>query len=215
MHKVTFKETFSDVASGLFSFEAPFWRTLKLLFVNPGRLFREYLAGKRKSYFKPVSFFILLTVAHLLIRSLLDYDPMGDIPDDPNARVNLFREAGQFMVQHINNILFVFVFTLSLFMKLFFYKKYSWAEYMAIAFYLVGIYIFLGTIHQFFLKFLDSKMQFLTMVIMLLYFVYAMISLFQKKKFLVGFQALCAYVFGTIFYVILGFGLALLIVYFS
>jgi len=121
--KVSFQETFRDLASGMFSFEAPFWQTLKLLFVNPGKVFREYLAGKRKTYFKPVSFFILLTAIHLIFRSILNYDPMGTVPERNDIEASIFREAGQFMVQNINNILFIFVFTLSLFTKLFFYKK--------------------------------------------------------------------------------------------
>ncbi|MBX2826777.1 MAG: DUF3667 domain-containing protein [Flavobacteriaceae bacterium] len=212
---VTFKETFGDLASGLFSFEAPFWKTLGLLFTNPGKLFREYLGGKRKTYFKPVSFFILLTALHIVIRSLLDYDPMAAAPEGSDYAVNLFREAGQFMVQNINNILFIFVFTLSLLMKLFFYKKYSWAEYIAVAFYLVGVYILLGTINFFLLVFLNTGMQFLTMLVMLLYFLYAMVSFFQTRKVLVAVKSLLVYALGTLFYVALGFGLALLIVYFT
>ncbi len=212
VHRVTLKETFSDVASGLLSFEAPFWITLKLLFSNPGVLFRDYLSGRRKSYFKPVSFFILLTVVHILVRTLIDYDPMDSLIEEPDAKVHFFKEAGQFMVQHINNILFIFVFTLSLFMKVFFFKEYNWAEYIAIAFYLVGIYIFLGTINVFFLKYLNTGMQFLTMGIMLIYFVYAMVSLIQKKKLWVSFKSIWAYVLGTLFYVVLGFGFSLIIV---
>lgn len=212
---LSFKETFSDLASGLFSFEAPFWRTLMRLFLNPGKLFREYLSGKRKTYFKPVSFFILFTAIHLLIRSLLDYDPMGGVPERPDATNNIFREAGKFMVQNINNILFIFVFTLSIFMKFFFYRKYSWAEYIAIAFYLVGIYIFIGTLNIFLLVFFNTGLQFISMALMLLYFVYAMVSFFQDQKVWVAIKALFLYLLATALYVVLGFGFSLLIVYFT
>ncbi len=215
VHTITFKETFSDLASGLFSFEAPFWKTLKLLITNPGKLFREYLLGKRKSYFKPVSFFILLTAIHLLIRSFLDYDPMANVPERENARIALFIEAGQYMVRNINNILFVFVFTLSIFMKFFFYKKYNWAGYMAIAFYLVGLYILIGTVMLFLLKYTRYEFKSLSMVIMLFYFIYAMISFFEKQRLWVLIKSLLVYVLALAFYVILGFGFALLIVYFT
>ncbi|MEZ4779740.1 MAG: DUF3667 domain-containing protein [Flavobacteriaceae bacterium] len=213
VQEVSFSETFNDLAAGLFSFEAPFWKTLKLLFLNPGKIFRDYLNGKRKTYFKPVSFFILLTAIHLLIRSLLAYDPMGKVPQRSDVTLSIFREAGQFMVQNINNILFIFVFTLSLFSKLFFYKKYRWAEYIAQSFYLVGIYIFLGTLNMFLVVLLDTGLQFLTMLVMLLYYLYAMASFFKENLVLVIIKSFFAYIFGTLLYVALGYGLSLIIVY--
>ncbi|MEZ4858401.1 MAG: DUF3667 domain-containing protein [Flavobacteriaceae bacterium] len=212
VQKVSFGETFNDLAASLFSFEAPFWKTLKLLFLNPGKVSKEYLNGKRKTYFKPVSFFILLTAIHLLIRSLLAYDPMEKIPQRSDVSFNIFREAGQFMVQNINNILFIFVFTLSLFTKLFFYKKYSWAEYIAQSFYLVGIYILIGTLNMFLVVFFDAGWQFLTMIVMLIYYIYAMVSFFKGNLFLVILKSLFAYLFGTLLYVLLGYGFSLLIV---
>ncbi|NOX46877.1 MAG: DUF3667 domain-containing protein [Chlorobi bacterium] len=45
-----------------FALEGPFWLTIKLLFVNPGKLFREYIAGKRKAYYKSVAFFFLIAM---------------------------------------------------------------------------------------------------------------------------------------------------------
>ncbi|GAB5398833.1 MAG: hypothetical protein Aureis2KO_04180 [Aureisphaera sp.] len=212
VHKVTFKETFTDLIASLFTFEAPFTRTLYMLMSNPGKMFRDYLEGKRKNYFKPVSFFILLTVVHILTRSLLNYNPINDtsFPNFPGAEA--FKEAAEFMVRNINNILFVLVFTLSVFMKLFFFKRYSWAEYMAVAFYMAGVYILVGTLNLFLMKFLDSSIQFLSMVIMLFYFVYAMISFLTKHKILVAIGSVIAYVLGMFCYAVLGYLISFIIV---
>ena len=37
-----------------FSVNAPLLVTLKYLCIHPGKLFREFIAGKRKTYYKPV-----------------------------------------------------------------------------------------------------------------------------------------------------------------
>ena len=47
-------------------FEGSFWRTLKTVFVSPGLLSKEYCAGARKKYFKPISFFLLMVVFYLV-----------------------------------------------------------------------------------------------------------------------------------------------------
>jgi Protein of unknown function (DUF3667) len=40
--------------------------TIKAIFTRPGQLSVDYCAGKRKTYFKPLSFFLLLVVLYLL-----------------------------------------------------------------------------------------------------------------------------------------------------
>jgi hypothetical protein len=47
-------------------FDGTFFNTLKKLFTQPGQLSVDYCNGKRKSYFKPLSFFLLLVVLYLL-----------------------------------------------------------------------------------------------------------------------------------------------------
>src|SRR5689334_1275203 len=40
--------------------------TIRTMFKSPGKLSVDYCAGKRKTYFKPLSFFLLLVVIYLL-----------------------------------------------------------------------------------------------------------------------------------------------------
>ena len=47
-------------------FEGTFFNTLKKIFTQPGQLSVDYCNGKRKTYFKPLSFFLLLVVLYLL-----------------------------------------------------------------------------------------------------------------------------------------------------
>ena len=81
VNKVTLSETFHDFVNAIFSVNAPFFITTKLLFVNPGKLFREYLAGKRKAYYKPVAFFILITIIYVVILQILDFNAMDKVSE--------------------------------------------------------------------------------------------------------------------------------------
>lgn len=47
-----------DLLHGVFHFEGKIWRTLPLLVANPGKLTREYIAGKRASYVSPLALFL-------------------------------------------------------------------------------------------------------------------------------------------------------------
>lgn len=57
-------DTFLQVNHGLFY-------TIKELFLRPGISIRDYLAGKRKSYFKPIAYVLLLSTIYALLASLI------------------------------------------------------------------------------------------------------------------------------------------------
>lgn len=218
VHKVSFKETVEDFVDSVFSIRAPLWITIKHLIINPGRLLGEYLDGQRKTYYKPVSFFILTTLIYLIIRSAIDFQPFENstiVVEDTNAELPVLSLARDFMLININKLLFIFVFSLALFSKLFFYKKYSLAEFLAISFYLVGMYTIITTFNMFFIKYLNPNMQTLAAIIMWGYFVYAMITLFKSKKLLTGIKAIIVYILSYLSYVFLAFGLSYLIVLFQ
>ena len=215
--KVTFKETFQDFFATVFSVDAPFVKTLKLLFSNPGKLFRAYLGGQRKTYYKPVAFFILMTLAHVLIRSLLDFDPLAKVTSYQNGNLDttIFVESGRFMIKNINNVLFLFVFSMGISLKIFFSKKYSLAEYVAVSFYLIGAYAVFTTLNLFFMKFINAEIQFAGLLLMGIYFILMATSFFQKKKGFVAFKAVFAYFVAFLLYFLFGFGLSFLIVFFK
>ena len=216
VYKVTFKETFNDLADNLLSISAPLPNTLKYLILDPGKLLREYLQGRRKSYYKPISFFILATVIYIFLRWLIDFDIRGTVITTDSAVEQLgennMARARDFMFRNINNLLFFFVFSLSLMLKMFFYKKYLLSEYIAVAFYLVGFYSLITSINIFYIKYVDRGTQFLAILAMALYFIYAMVRFFDKNPIRVGIKSLAAYVLAYLGYGILAFGFSYLIV---
>lgn len=215
IYKVTFKETFQDFIDAVFSVDAPFFNTIKWLFVNPGKLFREYLEGKRKRYYKPVAFFILMTIVYLVIRSLINYDPFANttlaVEDDTQRQ--LLTQARNYMLLNIDKLLFVFVFTLSLLLKLFFWRKHSLAEFFAVSFYLTAVYTILTTLNMFVIHFINPGIQYLAMFAMLLYFCYAMLRFFSRRKWLVLLKSIFIFIVGFSSYGLTAFGISFLIIY--
>lgn len=217
VEKVTFKETFQDLADNFFSINAPFFKTLKLLFINPGRLFREFLSGKRKMYYKPVSFFILITLVYLLVRALIDYDPFQNstITVSDNSQSQLLTQARNFMMLNIDKFLFLFVINLSILLKIFFFKRYRLAEYIAVGFYIAGVYTFITTLNMLYVQYINPDFQFLAMIIMSIYFCYAMVSLFKRRKILTAIKSFVVFFIGIFSYGMLAFALSYVIILFK
>ena len=62
----SFLHLIEEVLHFITHFEGSFWLTLKTLLIHPGVLSKEYCAGKRKKYFRPLSFFMLIVVFYLV-----------------------------------------------------------------------------------------------------------------------------------------------------
>jgi hypothetical protein len=57
------------VLQELLNIEGALWRTLRLLFVRPGRLTLEYVAGRRRPYINPFRLLLIAIVVYLLMTS--------------------------------------------------------------------------------------------------------------------------------------------------
>ncbi|WP_369058321.1 DUF3667 domain-containing protein [Caulobacter sp. 73W] len=61
-----------EILHGVMHFDSRIWRTLPLLFINPGRLTREWVEGKRSRYVSPLGMY-LFTV--FVVFMLLSFAP--------------------------------------------------------------------------------------------------------------------------------------------
>ncbi|MEP2936133.1 MAG: DUF3667 domain-containing protein [Gilvibacter sp.] len=215
--RVTFKETFGDLADGLFSLQAPIWKTVKHLIIKPGVLLREFLSGKRKHYYKPVSFFIVVSALYLLVRWAIDFDILSDntINVGGAGDSEILNKARAFMLIHIDKLLFFFVLSMAVLLKLFFYKRHSLAEYFAVAFFMVGFYMILQTINIVFTTYVDATHHWYGLAAMFLYFLIAMVSFFKRPKFWIVVKSVFVYVIGFGMYMSMAFGLSVLIAAFN
>ncbi|NNE01688.1 MAG: DUF3667 domain-containing protein [Eudoraea sp.] len=216
VNRVNFKETIQDFADVVFSVNGPLLTTLKGLIKQPGLVIREYLQGKRKKYYKPVAFFLLTTVVYLIIRQLIGFDPFRNSMiqvEEGSLDGTTLTDARNYMLLNINNFLFIFVFTLATFSKLFFFKKYSLAEFLAISFYLIGIYTLFVTCTMFLVQYIGDYLQPIGVVVMFLYFVFAMCSLFQKSYFFVIIKSIVLFILAFFAYFMTAYSLSVLIVF--
>lgn len=212
--RITFKETFLHFLSSAFSVEGKFWVTFKGLFVNPGRVFREYTAGRRASYYKPVAFFILITAIYIILRSLLGYDPVRDQVKriaDPGEHeaVQRMAVAATFFYKNATNLMFMLVFSIGLSYKLFFRKRYNLAEYVSMGFYLASMYTIVSTIWMFVVTYLGLPHNWIMFMLAALIY-YGIASLIQVYRFGYLLKYLLAPILSVPLYIILGFGFSYL-----
>ncbi len=65
-HDKSIPHFFEDALHFITHLDGSFFTTLKTIFTQPGQLSLDYCSGRRKKYFKPLSFFLLLVVLYLL-----------------------------------------------------------------------------------------------------------------------------------------------------
>ena len=217
--RISFRDTLSDFFSASFALEGPLMRTIKLMIVNPGKLCREFLEGRRKRYYKPVAFFILLTAIYIILRSWLDYNPVEENMrsfDNSNLEdLSLLKQAGLFMFRYINNFLFLLVLGIALSFKLFFRKHYRLAEYIAVGFFVGGIYILFGTFSMILNHFTVLNLQSLHLLFLIIYITISSISLFKSRSFGGICKSVLVGIFSLIIYMSLAFGLSIVMVLFK
>ena len=215
--RINFKETIMSFLSFAFALEGPLLKTIQLLIVNPGKLFREYIAGKRKTYYKPVAFFILVSAVYLILRALINFDPLeGEFVNNDQEGLSVIsakgEEAFRLMEENINNFMFLLVFAIAFMLKLFFRKMYNLAEYVSIGLFIAGVYTLLKILTMFIAKFALVEIDNIELVILLLLIFYSSFSLFQKKDFGSIVKYSLVSLFSIVLYIILGVGFFFLIV---
>jgi hypothetical protein len=65
-HDKSIPHFFEDAFHFITHFEGTFFNTLRAMFTRPGKLSYDFCEGRRKRYFRPLSFFMLLVVLYLL-----------------------------------------------------------------------------------------------------------------------------------------------------
>lgn len=64
----------TEISDGVFNMNKGLFYTIKELFTRPGHTIREFLEGKRKNHFKPLTFVLTLSTVYLVITRLSDND---------------------------------------------------------------------------------------------------------------------------------------------
>ncbi|MFV8226422.1 DUF3667 domain-containing protein [Christiangramia aquimixticola] len=209
---VTYSELGDDLYQSLFSVESPLSITLRTLFLKPEKLFKEYLGGSRKKYYRPVAFFILMTAIYLVVRSLIDFESnVESMVITGENESSASKEASVFMIRNINKFLFLLVLGMGISLKVFFFKRLRLLEYWVIAFYITGIYTLLTIFGTVITVYGSKQIQPVIIFLALVYFIFCCIRFFKGNKFLVGIKAFFAFFIAMLIYVAGSFELSYLI----
>lgn len=80
-HRITFSHLLHDFFHALTHADKGVLHLLKELTLHPGTVAREYVRGKRKKYFNPITFFLLVMVLFVFAFTLLHQSQMKIGPD--------------------------------------------------------------------------------------------------------------------------------------
>ncbi|MBO6522874.1 MAG: DUF3667 domain-containing protein [Balneolaceae bacterium] len=89
--KLPLKQFLEDAIETLFTIDNRFFRTIKDLFLKPGKVTKEYLIGKRAKYLPPLRVYISISVVYFLIAQLIESDKIlfVNFTQDGDSRINL------------------------------------------------------------------------------------------------------------------------------
>lgn len=69
--RINYTNFLKDLSEGVFQINKGFFYTLKALFTQPGKSIQAYLQGKRKYYFKPIAYALLLSTFYFLLSKII------------------------------------------------------------------------------------------------------------------------------------------------
>lgn len=187
---------------------------MRLLVLNPGKLFHEFIEGRRKSYYKPIEFFVLTALIYFAFAELIGFDPLkdqfaGPAPGSAQPYMEHIKEAAQFMVKNVNNFLFLRVLSIAIVLKTLHWKRHTLAEYLAVGFYISGFYLLIGMLDLVGSLFELSSGQF-KLFLFPLYFTYAYVSFRAKLAWSTVLLGLISSIAVFVFYMVMSFGFSLL-----
>ncbi|MEO7308924.1 MAG: DUF3667 domain-containing protein [Chitinophagaceae bacterium] len=144
-HRITIKHIVHEIVHVITHADKGIFHLLKALAVHPGKVAREYLAGKHKTYFNPFTFFILCMGLFVLVN--VKFTPAAKSPTpDAGVLARIPSEAGRanyitmmtrvsdvttLMTKHGNVMAMIAIPFLSLITWLAFRKqRYNYAEHL-------------------------------------------------------------------------------------
>jgi len=187
--RMSIKSLTHDFIHSSFHWESSFIHTLKELLFSPGKFIREYIAGKRKSYAKPVTFFILMVSIYVIIFHLLSEDYFKYLNEaitgnksDKVLIKNITSSGLQHMISNkMNYVMFILPPAFAFFFRLLFRKtNTNFAEALAFTFYIVGFGLLISAVFTL-LGYIDIKILNFRFAATYAYYIYAMVQFSQSK----------------------------------
>ena len=204
-------KAFFRVFLNAFDIEKGFFYTLKMLFIDPGKIVHEYLNGRTKDYFNPLKYLIIIAGIDAILMVWLnvfdaDMDNTSKLLRQIGEPSELQQKLTLFTKQYLNLISILMVPFISLVSK-WYYKKHKlfYGEHLIIICFLYAqILIIAIAIYPIYLVFpaLYNYVILIPYVILVLYFSYALYKIFKSTFFKSFIGAILINVIGAIFFFI-------------
>jgi hypothetical protein len=142
--RLNFSYLIKETTTSIFQLNTGFFYTAIQLLIAPGKSIKEYLEGKRKKYFKPVSYLFILSTVYFLVTMAIDERTwMGDFVSGWNegSREN-DTETQQILIWFSQNyayatLFLVPIFSVGSFLAFLRFKK-NYIEHIVINAYVTG-----------------------------------------------------------------------------
>lgn len=133
--RITFSSIINSAFSTVTNMDKGFLYNLKNLTLSPQQTITDYLKGKRKGIFNPISFLIVSVTIYLIIDASLKVS--GTSTHDPNMIYNVGYQVGYFIKGYLKYFWILNIFWMSTATRLLF-RKYNFAEHLAINSFILG-----------------------------------------------------------------------------
>jgi len=160
LRRLTLRDVFHDAIHYFFHADKSLFTLLVQLAKHGGKVAREFVEGKRKKYFPPLNFFLLVATIYLFVQIKTDYPEVDVIKAYPEltqiqneAKRQVLIEAYQrrehaihFINQHSNTVMMASLPIIAAIFLLFYRRwRYNYTEHLAAGMYMFGFYTLLFT----------------------------------------------------------------------
>lgn len=212
----TIKDEFQD---NIFQINRGFLFTIKELTVRPGHAIRDFINGKRKPFYKPLSFLLVTTTIYIFTAYILDIESflanfLNSMLEGWNSagsenEVALQSDEGIIGWLKTNQTYLVFclvpIYALSSFI-IFIKNKYNYYEHLVLQIYITGQQFLIASVLTCILLFYKDLAGEVVAIVSICYSLFVYYQFFKEKKFIsIGFRYTLIQVLFFILYFIISF----------
>jgi hypothetical protein len=140
-HRISIPHLSHELVHAITHADKGFLLLLKELVIRPGTIARQYIEGKRKKYFNPLSFIVITTALMAFISYKAGYFEALTYPESKRQPpLPYYRESMEFMVGHGKLLGLVLILPLLAFFAWIFFKRsrYNFAESFVLHSFIIG-----------------------------------------------------------------------------
>ncbi len=170
LHRLTLHDVFHDAIHFFFHADKSLLTLIRELAKNGGKVAREFVEGKRKKYFPPLNFFLIVAAIYLFVQIKTDYHQEVDVVKEHPELLQMKENQRQVMTeaykrqqraihftnQHSNTVMMASLPIIAAIFFLFYRRfPYNYTEHLAAGMYMFGFYTLVYSALDYFAHLLD------------------------------------------------------------